>query len=80
MKKEKTASYSLEELSKMLLDKGMKIHPKKPLSKMSKNELIREVEMLEKLIELNMEDLWKIVDQRDELYKELDLLKQSKEK
>jgi len=38
-------------------------------------ELKQEVQMLEKLIELNLKDLWDIVDQRDWYYSEYQRLK-----
>jgi hypothetical protein len=38
-------------------------------------ELKRENQMLEKLIELNLKDLWDIVDQRDWYYSEYQRLK-----
>jgi hypothetical protein len=38
-------------------------------------ELKKEVQMLEKLIELNMKDLWDIVDRRDWYYNEYQRLK-----
>lgn len=45
------------------------------------NELTRALEkikMLEKLIELNMKDLWDIADQRDWYYEEYQKLKSKK--
>jgi hypothetical protein len=38
-------------------------------------ELKQEIQMLEKLIELNLKDLWDIVDQRDWYYSEYQRLK-----
>ena len=38
-------------------------------------ELKQEVQMLEKLIELNLKDLWDIVDQRDWYYSEYQRIK-----
>lgn len=71
-------TYSLDEVSEMFEKKGVKIE-KKPIEKMTKPELIKEVKMLEKLLELNMEDLWAIVGQRDKLYAELESLKGHKQ-
>lgn len=38
-------------------------------------EALKKIEMLEKLIELNMKDLWDIADQRDWYYNEYQKLK-----
>jgi hypothetical protein len=41
--------------------------------------LKKEISMLEKLVELNMKDLWDIVDQRDWYYEEYQKLKEKSE-
>ena len=41
-------------------------------------EALKRIEMLEKLIELNMKDLWNIADQRDWYYNEYRKLKDAK--
>jgi hypothetical protein len=43
------------------------------------DKLKKEIKMLEKLIELNMNDLWDIADQRDWYYEEYQKLKKQKE-
>lgn len=46
---------------------------------LKENEKLKnEVQMLEKLVELNLKDLWDIVDQRDWYYGEYQRLKNSK--
>jgi hypothetical protein len=42
-------------------------------------DLRKEIKMLEKLIELNMKDLWDIADQRDWYYEEYQKLKRKEE-
>jgi hypothetical protein len=42
-------------------------------------DLRKEIRMLEKLIELNMKDLWDIADQRDWYYEEYQKLKRKEE-
>jgi hypothetical protein len=42
-------------------------------------QLEEEIKMLEKLIELNMKDLWDIADQRDWYYEEYQKLKEKSE-
>ena len=57
-----------------MIDKQMKDQKLKDTLK-ENERLKKEVIMLEKLIELNMKDLWDIADQRDWYYEEYQKLK-----
>jgi DNA-binding transcriptional MerR regulator len=67
-KKNREKSYSLEEVKQKLKSKGIEFKAKKNIEEMRKAELREEIKILEKLLELNMKDLWDIVEQRDKYY------------
>jgi len=62
---------NLEGLGKEMEEMGFKVKPKKPYKDMTKKELLKEITLLEKLLELNMQDLWEIAEQRDKYYEQL---------
>jgi hypothetical protein len=70
-------SYSLETLKEEFSKRGIPVSMPKKRSEKNKEELLQELRMLDKLIELNLKDLWDIADQRDWYYYELERLKGS---
>ena len=68
-----------EEKSESLVKENERLIEDLKLYKKVNIDLRKEIRMLEKLIELNMKDLWDIADQRDWYYEEYQKLKRKEE-